>query len=132
MNIIKPKLSAIIKTSGVKSPVRWIDLDEGTCKTEAGFEAPIGDFSFVDDRDYDSLRGEYAGRAMQGIWSNEMQTRAVIEKITDEQPGCPDVGDAVRRRIAQLAVAQADALIYELKREHDLGFYGIVVKDEED
>ena len=61
MNIIKPKLSAIIKTSGVKSPVKYIDLDEGICKTEGGYEAPIGNFTFVDERDYDSLRGEYAG-----------------------------------------------------------------------
>jgi len=132
MNLIKPKLTAIIKATGVKSPVRWIDLDDNTCCTEAGYVGAVGEFVFRDVHEYDSLRGEFAGRAMQGILSNHSLYEALVEKVTEENAFCPEYGAAVRRRAAELAVAQADALICELERAHDLDFYGIGLKAKEE
>ena len=69
------------------------------------------------NREYRERRERIATAAMQAIWSNEMQTRAIIEKMSEE--GAEDIGAATRRRIAQLAVAQANALIDELIKQGD-------------
>ena len=69
------------------------------------------------NREYRERRERIATAAMQGIWSNETQTRAIIEKMSEE--GAEDIGAATRRRIAQLAVAQANALIDELIKQGD-------------
>ena len=67
------------------------------------------------NREYRERRERIATAAMQAIWSNEIQTRAIIEKMSEE--GAEDIGAATRRRIAQLAVAQANALIDELIKQ---------------
>ena len=69
------------------------------------------------NREYRERRERIATAAMQAIWSNEIQTRAIIEKMSEE--GAEDIGAATRRRIAQLAVAQANALIDELIKQGD-------------
>ena len=69
------------------------------------------------NREYRERRERIATAAMQGIWSNEIQIRAIIEKMSEE--GAEDIGAATRRRIAQLAVAQANALIDELIKQGD-------------
>jgi len=64
------------------------------------------------DTAYGSRRERIAIAAMQGIWSNERQVQAIIEKMMDEKQ--VEIGEAMRKRIAEIAVAQADALINEL------------------
>lgn len=90
----RPKLIAIIKTSGIKSPVEWIDLKERRCKTQSGYEAEIEKFEFVDSRDYHELRGEYAGKAMQSL----------IPIIGDMNEGevLPDMETHLKERIKDL------------------------------
>lgn len=110
----RPKLIAVIKTSGIKSPVEWIDLEEKRCKTTGGYESDIDDFEFIDSRDYDELRGEYAGRAMQA-----MATSIIGNTLMMEQYGNRAFREGHRNLaalVASDAVGWADALINELKR----------------
>ena len=96
-------------------------LGYDSTRTYTRFKAdlvPEGDVLLYEETPYNKecreRRERIATAAMQGIWSNELQTRAIIEKVTDEQPECQDVGMAMRKRISELSVAQADALIKEL------------------
>lgn len=111
----RPKLIAIIKTSGIKSPVEWIDLKERRCKTQSGYEAEIEKFEFEDSRDYDELRGEYAGKAMQSLIPiiGDMNEEEVLPDMRANN--CESIFDYV----AVKSVAFADALIHELKRPKD-------------
>lgn len=110
--IIRPKVSAVIRSSGVKSPVKWIDLKTRRCRTKDEFEGDLEEFYFVDDRDYDSLRGEFAGRAMQGFLS------------------CARTQD-LYRNVHVYAVKCADRLIEELKRPRDyMEFFGLKERKE--
>ena len=78
---------------------------------------PDGDVLLYEETPYNKecreRRERIATAAMQGIWSNQLMYSAIVEKINDEQPQ-GDIGSLIRERIAQLAVAQADALIEEL------------------
>lgn len=111
----RPKLIAVIKTSGIKNPVEWIDLESRRCKTTGGYESDIDDFEFIDSRDYDELRGEYAGRAMQTLIPTigNQDEDEVLKAMKED--GC----DSFCEYVARKAVDFADALIYELKRPKD-------------
>lgn len=108
---------AVIKSSGIKSPVEWIDLESRRCKTQAGYESDIDDFEFIDSRDYDELRGEYAGRAMQAMICGMMGNLTLMEQMARRatKEGYMRIGDM----IAADSVGYADALINELKRQKD-------------
>lgn len=111
------KLIAVIKTSCVQSPVEWIDLECKRCRTQAGYEADLDDFEFIDSRDYDALRGEYAGRMMQAIITGMMGSLEIMKHMYDQ---AKKAGYERRcEKIAADAVAYADALINELKRPKD-------------
>lgn len=118
MTVLKrPKLIAIIKSSGIQSPVEWIDLETKRCRLALGYESDIDDFEFIDSRDYDDLRGEYAGRAMQAMATSIIGNTLMMEQYANR---------AIReghRNLAALvasdAVGWADALINELKRPKD-------------
>ena len=113
----RPQLTAIIKTSGIEGPVQWIDLEEKRCKIEGGYEGNISDFEFVDSRDYESLRGEYAGRAMQAITTGMMGNLTLMEQMASR--AVREGYSCVNKMIAADAVGFADALISELKRPKD-------------
>ncbi len=113
-----PHLTAIIKASGIESPVKWIDLEKGLCETEAGHRGAFYEFLFVDSRDYDSLRGEYAGRMMQAIvtsWNTDPKISDALADIAVKQGT-----DMPSKMMAQYAVRCTDALIRELKRPREL------------
>lgn len=113
----KPHLTGIIKASGIQCPVEWIDLEAKRCRLTSGYEADIDDFEFVDSRDYDALRGEYAGRAMQAMITGMTGSIDMMKMWLDQAKR-----QGYKRRcekIAADAVAYADALIGELKRPKD-------------
>lgn len=113
----KPHLTAVIKTSGFESPVAWIDLEEKRCKTESGYEADIDEFVFRDSRDYDAMRGEFAGRAMQamiGALTGDLEIAKAWITVSRKNGF-----DHVSKNIAADAVRYADTLIAELKRPMD-------------
>ena len=123
MRLLKePSLTAIIKSSGIKSPVAWINLETKRCKTKGGYESDIDDFEFMDSRDYDSMRGEYAGRMMQAmatsIIGNTMMMTQYARRASNE--GFRNLAELV----ASDAVGWADALINELKRPKDYSDIG--------
>ena len=109
-------LKAVIKTSGIESPVEWIDLESGRCKTKAGYEFDLDNFEFVDLRDYDAMRGEYAGRAMQAMIDGMMKNENTLMGMRCR---AATNGQALSVQVAADAVAYADALIGELKRPRD-------------
>ena len=113
----EPKLTAIIKTSGIESPVRWIDLEKKRCKTESGYEEDIDHFEFVDSRDYDSLRGEYAGRVMQAMATSIIGNTMMMEQYANR--ATREGHRNLAALVASDAVGWADALIRELKRPKD-------------
>lgn len=110
-------LIAVDKSTGFKSPVMYIDLDHRRCRTMAGPEADIDNFEFIDSRDYEDLRGEYAGRAMQAMIGGMMGNLTLMTQMHNraEREGYKRMGDMV----AADAVGYADALIAELKRPRD-------------
>lgn len=113
--LTRPKLIAVIKSSGVESSVEWIDLENKRCKTTAGLVSDIDDFEFIDSRDYDELRGEYAGRAMQTMIPTVIKAPKSILLGKMQENECSTLSELV----AKAAVRYADALISELKRPKD-------------
>lgn len=123
----KPKLTAVVKSSGIESPVLWIDLEQRRCKTTTGLEADLDVFNFRDSRDYDEMRGEYAGRMMQAMATSIIGNTMLMEQYAKRatRKGYRNLSELM----ASDAVGWADALISELKRPRDYKeVFGVIDK----
>lgn len=105
----------------IGTEVEIVDVQYGcytsyVCKIPSGKQIPIEAYKiditdYTPPMDWDRLRIELASKAMQGILSNEENTKyACMECRYDENEV-----HTIPKAISQFAVACADALIEELK-----------------
>ncbi len=109
---------ATIKSSGIKSEIEWIDYETNELKTKSGFTSSIDDFVIEDNIDYDSLRPQFAGMAMQGMWTGICGNLLLMEQMANRavREGYKNVSEMV----ADDAVHHADSLIKALKKPREI------------
>ena len=106
-----------IKSSGVVLPLDRIEED-GTIILEGGFKGSPDEIELIDNIEYDQYRPQFAGMAMQAMWSGIIQSPLLMEQMAKRaaREGFANVSEL----IANDATAHADNLIAALKKPRQI------------
>ena len=106
-----------IKCSGVILSVEKI-YDDGRVRLEGGLTLDADEVELFDRTDYDQYRPQYAGMAMQAMWTAIIQSPMLMEQMARRavEEGFKNVSEL----IASDSVAHADNLIAALKKPRQI------------
>lgn len=106
-----------IKCSGVVLPLDRIEED-GTIILEGGFKGSPDEIELIDNIEYEQYRPQFAGMAMQAMWTGILQDPLLMEQMARRavNEGFANVSEL----IANDATAHADNLIAALKKPRTL------------
>ncbi len=113
----KAVIKARIKCSGVVLSVEKI-CDNGRVQLEGGLTLDAEEVELLDSFDYEPYRAQFAGMAMQAMWTGIIQSPMLMEQMARRavNEGFKNVSEL----IASDSVAHADNLIAALKKPRQI------------